>query len=97
MPIVAKLEKELHGRDVRFYAVNVRDTPDKVKAYLASAGLTVPVLLDLDGGVGDDYEARSIPLTVIIGRDGVVVDALVGVHPEADLRAALRTAGVTGI
>ena len=97
MPIVAKLEKELRGRDVRFFAVNERDTPDKVRAFLKSTGVTVPVLLDRDGHVGVAYDASSIPLTIIVGRDGKVVDALIGVHPEEDLRAALRSAGVKGM
>jgi thiol-disulfide isomerase/thioredoxin len=97
MPIVAKLEKELRGRDVRFFAVNERDTPDKVQAFLKTTGVSVPVLLDRDGHVGQAYDASSIPLTVIVGRDGKVVDALIGLHPEEDLRAALRTAGVKGM
>ncbi len=97
MPIVAKLEKELHGRNVRFYAVNERDASDKVRAFLESAGLTIPVLLDSDGRVGMDYGASSIPLTVIVGRDGKVVNALLGLHPEEDLRTALKSAGVTGL
>ena len=59
--------------------------------------MTVPVLLDADGQVGVDYGASSIPLTVIVGRDGKVADALIGLHPEEDLRAALRAAGVTGL
>jgi thiol-disulfide isomerase/thioredoxin len=97
MPIVAKLEKELRGRNVRFYAVNERDERAKVQDFLKSTGVLVPVLLDPDGRVGAAYDASSIPLTVIIGRNGKVVDALIGLHPEEDLRAALKSAGVTGL
>jgi thiol-disulfide isomerase/thioredoxin len=97
MPIVARLEKELRGRNVRFYAVNERDERAKVEAFLKSTGVTVPVLLDPEGRAGVAYDASSIPLTVIVGRDGKVADALVGLHPEEDLRAALKRAGVTGL
>jgi thiol-disulfide isomerase/thioredoxin len=97
MPIVAKLEKELKGRDVRFFAINQRDPADKVREFLKATGVTVPVLLDLEGASGMAYDASSIPLTVIVGRDGKVVDALLGLHPEEDLRAALRSAGVQGL
>ena len=97
MPIVAKLEKELRGKDVRFYAVNEHEEIEKVRAYLKTSGVTVPVLLDADGTVGDAYGASSIPLTAIVGRDGKVVHALLGVHPEKDLRDALKAAGVKGL
>jgi len=97
MPVVAKLEKELRGRDVRFYAVNERDPAAKVRDFRASTGLTIPMLLDPDGTVGDAYGANLIPLTVIVGKDGVVVKALVGANTEQGLRDALKAAGVAGI
>ncbi len=97
MPIVAKLEGELKGRDVRFYAVNLRDPAAKVRSFLQETKTTVPVLLDPDGKIGELYGAASIPLTVVIGRDGKVSGTLLGLHPEDDLRAALRKAGVSGI
>jgi len=55
------------------------------------------VLLDRDGKVGGAYGAASIPLTVVVGRDGKVAQVLIGLHPEEDLVGALRAAGVTGI
>ncbi len=97
MPIVAKLERELKGRNVRFFAVNERDQPQEIRDFLKEAGVTVPVLLDRDGKVGQLYGASSIPLTVIVGADGKVAQVLLGLHPEDDLRDALRDAGVTGL
>jgi thiol-disulfide isomerase/thioredoxin/outer membrane lipoprotein-sorting protein len=97
MPIVARLERELRERGVRFYAVNERDTPEQVRRYLRETKLVVPVLMDRTGSVGAAYGAQSIPLTVVVGRDGKVVRALVGLHPEEDLRAALAAAGVSGL
>jgi thiol-disulfide isomerase/thioredoxin/outer membrane lipoprotein-sorting protein len=97
MPIVAKFEQQLKGSDVRFFAVNVAETQDKVQKFLRTAGKVPPVLLDRDGRVAGIYGASSIPLTVVIGRDGKVVQVLVGVHPEEDLADALHSAGVKGI
>jgi len=94
MPTVAKLERELAGRGVEFYAVNVRERRTDVRRFALQNKLSVPVLLDPQGTVADAYGADSIPLTVVIGRDGRIVTALVGLHPEADLRAALRSAGI---
>ena len=94
MPVVAKLEKETAGKDVRFFAVNLHEELAEVREYVKAQKIAVPVLLDTDGAVGTAYGASSIPLTVVIGRDGKVVRSLVGVHPEDDLRDALREAGV---
>jgi thiol-disulfide isomerase/thioredoxin len=97
MPIVAKLEKETAGKKVQFYAVNVREPAATVRAYVTEQKVAVPVLLDSDGMVGTAYGASSIPLTVVVGKDGKIVRTLVGVHPEEDLRDALREAGIEGI
>lgn len=97
MPIVAKLEKETESKGVKFFAVNLREPAPTVRKYVTEQKVEVPVLMDTDGRVGTAYGARSIPLTVVIGRDGKIVRSLLGVHPEEDLRDALREAGVEGL
>jgi len=97
MPIVAKLEKETEKKGVKFFAVNLREGPATVRKYVAEQKVAVPVLMDSDGKVAGAYGASSIPLTVIVGRDGKIVRSLLGVHPEEDLRDALREAGVDGL
>lgn len=94
MPIVEKVQKDLGPRGLQVYAVNLREPDDKIGAYLRQTGVSVPVLVDRDGRVGESYNAASIPLTVIVGRDGSVAQVLVGVHTEAQLRDALRVAGL---
>ncbi len=94
MPIVDQAHQALKDRGVRIFAVNLREETPKVQQYLTQTGVRVPVLMDRDGSVGDRYGARSIPLTVVIGRDGIIVDTLLGVHTESDLRESLRLAGI---
>ncbi|MFN8589483.1 MAG: redoxin family protein [Candidatus Eisenbacteria bacterium] len=94
MPIVEKVSRELAPKGVVLYAVNVRESKDEVRQYLTRTGVKVPVLLDADGSISTAYGAVSIPLTVIVGRDGKIAKTLVGLHAEADLRAALAEAGV---
>lgn len=97
MPIVEKVGKEAAKKDVKVFAVNVREPAPLVRSYVKAQKVEVPVLLDSDGAIGAAYGARSIPLTVIVGRDGRIVRTLLGLHPEEDLRDALREAGVEGI
>jgi len=94
MPIVQKAHDALQGKGVRVFAVNLREDAAKVRAYLNQTGVRVPVLMDRDGAVSDRYGARSIPLTVVIGRDGLIVDSLLGVHTATDLQESLRLAGI---
>jgi hypothetical protein len=50
--------------------------------------------MDRTGSVGADYRASSIPLTVVVGRDGRVVRVMVGLHGEEDLKDVLHEVGI---
>jgi len=94
LPIVAKVQKDYASRGLQVFAVNLREPEAKVRDYLTKQKIDVQVLMDRSGSVGDDYRAESIPLTVVIGRDGRVVRVLLGLHQEEDLREVLAEAGL---
>lgn len=78
MPIIADVAASYKDQGVEFFAVNLGDEPAAVREFLAEHKLTVPVVLDRDGRIGDLYKAEAIPQTVIIGKDGVVQVVHVG-------------------
>lgn len=84
MPIIDKVAKQFAEQGVQLYAVNLRESPDQIKAFLKEQNLSVNVLLDSDGKVGNDYRANAIPQTVIIDRDGVVRTVHVGLLPNLE-------------
>ena len=94
LPIVAKAHREYEAKGLRVFAVNEREPEAKVRSYLTKQNLNVPVLMDRSGEVGSMYRASSIPLTVVIGRDGNVLRVLVGLHGEEDLKDVLAEAGL---
>ncbi len=94
LPIVAQARKDHADKGLVVYAVNESETVPQVRAYLEKQKLDVPVLMDLASTVGRLYRADSIPLTVVVGRDGRVVRILVGVHEAEDLAAVLEEAGL---
>jgi hypothetical protein len=94
MPIVAKAHRDYADQGLRVFAVNERETEAKVKTYLTRQKIDVPVLMDRSGEVGMMYKASSIPLTVVIGRDGNVVRVMLGLHGEEDLKDVLEEAGL---
>jgi hypothetical protein len=76
------------------YAVNERETETQVRKYLDQQKIDIPVLMDLSGSVGTQYRASSIPLSVVVGRDGNVVRVLLGLHDADDLNEVLKEAGL---
>ena len=78
LPIIADVAASYKGQGVEFFAVNLGDEPAAVQAFLDEHKLSVPVVLDRDGRIGDLYKAEAIPQTVIIGKDGVVQVVHVG-------------------
>jgi thiol-disulfide isomerase/thioredoxin len=94
LPIVAKAHHDYAAKGLSVFAVNEREPESKVLAYLTKQKLDLPVLMDTGGQVGMAYQARSIPLTVLVGRDGKVARVMVGLHDEEDLKDALHDAGI---
>jgi thiol-disulfide isomerase/thioredoxin/outer membrane lipoprotein-sorting protein len=94
LPIVAKAQRDYAAKGLQVYAVNLREPDQKVRDYLAKQKIDVPVLMDRTGSVGADYRAASIPLTVVVGRDGRVARVMVGLHGEEDLKDVLHEVGI---
>jgi thiol-disulfide isomerase/thioredoxin/outer membrane lipoprotein-sorting protein len=94
LPIVAKARHEFESKGLVVYAVNEREPEAKVREYLSKQHLDVPVLMDVSGTVGSMYRASSIPLTVVVGRDGKVFRVMLGLHGEDDLRDVLHEVGI---
>lgn len=83
MPMVHELTEAYEDKGVKLYAVNLRETPEKVNQFLQSAKLEgMAVLMDKSGQVGMDYGAMSIPRMVVIGKDGTVQAIYSGFSPS---------------
>jgi thiol-disulfide isomerase/thioredoxin len=87
LPIIADVAAGYKDQGVEFFAVNLGDEPAAVREFLEEHKLSVPVVLDRDGRIGNLYKAEAIPQTVIIGPDGVVQVVHVGF--SANLKSEL--------
>ena len=72
IPDIAEIASEYAPKGVAVYAVNLGEPPQRVKNFLESEGLSLPVLLDTENAVGALYQVSGIPRVLIIGKDGVV-------------------------
>lgn len=92
LPHLDAMAKEFAGKGVAFYAVNVGESAEIVKAYFAEAGLGLATALDEAGEAAEKYGVSGIPQQVIIGKDGVVelVNVGFGMGSETTLRRAIE-------
>ncbi len=71
MPILEELQRE-YPDDLSLLAINMEEPRDKVRRYVEERKLRSRVLLDQEGRVSQSYRAWSIPMQVIIDRNGLM-------------------------
>ena len=90
MPAMQRVYDEYKDRGLIVLAVNstVQDQAASARAFAAEFGLTFPILLDMEGIATRLYEVRALPSSFFIGRDGVIIEVVIG-GPMSE--ALLRT------
>ncbi len=72
MPSIARLRSELAGKPFDVVAVNYGESAAKVRAYLAKAGIALPVALDPDKDTAERWNAKGLPMTFLVDARGQV-------------------------
>jgi thiol-disulfide isomerase/thioredoxin len=90
MPAMEEIYRAYRDAGFIVLAVNVtsQDSQSAAAAFAADYSLTFPILLDLDGAVSRLYQARSLPATYFIDRQGIIQEVVIG-GPMSE--ALLRT------
>ncbi len=78
MPAMQRLFSKLSSQGLNLVAVSVDDDEDTVTRFRDRFGLTFEMLWDPDQKVSELYQAYRYPETLLIGRDGVVVERYIG-------------------
>lgn len=91
LPDYESLYKKYGTKGVQFYTVNSYDTPETIKMFASSIGLTMPMLVDDNGNITNNYGVNAIPLTLVIDKRRKVVAGSMGYDPNMtqDLPATL--------
>lgn len=90
---IQKLDDELAPRGVVFLGID-EESPETVRDFVKAHGYTFPMLLDSKQTVHGLYGVRLVPTTVVIDRKGKIAAHYVGAGGEAQLRQALKSAGL---
>lgn len=86
LPAIAEFLREQNA--VTVIAVNIGETAEQVRPWLEERGLTsIPVVLDENLDVRDQYGVFSIPVTFGLDAEGVVREQKYGEVTLEDLRA----------
>lgn len=80
MPAIEALHRDFAPSGLKVVAVAVDDPgfEQRVRDFVARQKLTFEILSEGSGKIESDYEARGIPATYLIGRDGVIRKRVAG-------------------
>jgi peroxiredoxin len=78
MPAMEQLHRTFQPQGLAILAMNLKESPDKVKAFFDQYRLSYTALLDESGSVFRDYQVMGLPTTYLIGREGTLLARGVG-------------------
>ena len=89
MPTLLAAEKKYAGR-VKFLAVavNINQSPDRVKKFLAAHPLPHDIVWDSNGSAAEAFDAPATSYVVVLNRHGVVVYTGLGGNQNLDAAIA---------
>ena len=75
VPLLESAWKRLQaqGKDVVFLGIDFRESTNDAKSFLQLYSITYPTALDADGSVASKYGVTSLPQTIFINRNGIVM------------------------
>ena len=77
--------------DVQVVGVATNDKPFDTQAFVKKYGITYPVVMDLDGSIGNAWGVTGIPTTFFIDRNGTVQSSIVGASTQAQFQLRLSS------
>ena len=78
MPAMERLYLALSREDFELIAVAIDDKESDVRGFQERYQLSFPILLDLDQAVYGSYQTMGVPESLLIDRDGRIVERYVG-------------------
>jgi len=84
MPEFEKLYQKYQGKGLSVFAISIdKKGQAAVETFFKKKDLklTFPILLDSDGKVARAYRVAWVPVTIVIGRNGKIMETVLGARP----------------
>jgi peroxiredoxin len=91
MPIIKKITGDYSARDLETWGIS-DEKVKVVKEWLARNSWNLPVLLDAEDKVSEQFRVEGIPALLVIGRDGKILSYYTGMQAEQSLRSVIDLA-----
>jgi thiol-disulfide isomerase/thioredoxin len=78
MPAMERLYQALPREEFELIAVAIDDKEEDVRAFQERYRLSFPILLDLDQAVYASYQTMGVPESLLLDREGRIVERYVG-------------------
>lgn len=85
-PFMVQVYNEMQGQDFEIVAVSLGETRDRVEAYQKEYSVTYTLLMDPQGIAANLYYVSSIPLTVLVDENGIILSGYGGELDDETLR-----------
>lgn len=90
LPAYQSVYDDYQDKGVAVYLVNLGEGEAMVRKFLEEHGITIPVLMDPYREASEAYQVSTIPMSVVIGLDGVIEKVEQGYYGGSE-RALRRT------
>jgi len=91
MPAVQRFASANPG--VRVVGIAIDDAPDAARDFAREVGVTFPLGVDSDDGVGDGYGVTGLPTTFLLDRQGRLASTWAGPVTEENLTTLVSSLG----
>jgi thiol-disulfide isomerase/thioredoxin len=85
LPNLKRLQAVYGGTDFVLVSISEDDDESSWRAFVSGHGMTWAQRLDLDGSLQQQFGVNAVPTYVLLGRDGSVVQKIVGEAPAESI------------
>jgi len=78
MPAMERLYQALHEEGFQMIAVSVDEDRAEVETFQQQMALSFPIAMDPERAVARAYQTMGFPESILVGRDGSVIERYVG-------------------
>lgn len=90
MPELEEFAKK-NQQKINFFAVNLKESNEKVNDFMNKHKYTMPVLLDKDGVVAKQFQITAIPTTIIVDKNGLIKHRQSGAMTKNELEGIINS------